>query len=92
MNLEEAKKKYNIDIPSDEVFYSKEYNEYFSNEGVKEINPELEKYRLFDDMYKKCFIVTFGEKKEKDESYSGRNAIILGGQTGAGKSRISKIM
>lgn len=92
MDLEDAIKKYSIAIPDEETFYSKQYQEYFFNKGNKTYDAELEKYRMFDEMYKKCFIVTFGEGKEKNESYCGRNAIVLGGQTGAGKSRISKII
>lgn len=92
ISLEEARNKYSISIPDEEVFYSEQYKQYFSNKDNKTYDAELEKYRMFDEMYKKCFIVTFGEKKENDESYCGKRAIVLGGQTGAGKSRTSKII
>ena len=83
MNLEEAKQKYMIDVPTDEIFYSKEYINYFNGEN-KKINLDLEKFRKFQEMYVKSFIVTFGEHKEF--SVRDRIAIVLGGQTGAGKS------
>ena len=83
MNLEEAKQKYMIDVPSDEIFYSNEYINYFNKEN-RTLNPDLEKFRNFQEMYVKSFIVTFGEHKEF--STHDRIAIVLGGQTGAGKS------
>lgn len=87
MNLEEAKRKYAIAIPTEEVFYSKAYNDYFSNSCDNNyINEELEKYRKFNEMYKKSFIVTFGERQKDNKEYKGRLAVILGGQTGAGKT------
>ena len=87
MNLDEAIKKYKIDVPSDEVFYSETYKEYFQ-EDSKEYNLELEKYRPFDEMYKKSFLVTFGEKIDKNMGNANRVAVILGGQSGAGKTSL----
>lgn len=85
MELEEAREKYKIDVPTDEIFYSKEYKDFFL--GNKDaIDENLERYREFDEMYKKSFIATFGENAFNDPKYKGRLAVVLGGQTGAGKT------
>lgn len=85
MNLEEARKKYTIDVPSDDIFYSQRYKEYFSKNASKR-DEELERYREFEEMYKKSFLVTFGGHIEKNIKNNNRTAVILGGQTGAGKT------
>lgn len=84
MTLEEAKKKYSIDVPSDEMFYSKEYQEYFAGKTTT-VNLTYEKYRCFQEIYKKSFLVTFGGNIQ-NKSNAERLAIVLGGQTGAGKT------
>lgn len=86
MELEEALKKYSINVPDDETFYSKEYQEYFRGNKKEGTDTDLERFREFDQMYKKSFLVTFGESQEKTIKDSDRRAVVLGGQTGAGKS------
>ena len=86
MELEEALRKYNLEVPTDQVFYSEEYQKYFNGNMGENINPELEKYREFDKMYKKSFLVTFAGGEEQKNKNRQRKAIILGGQAGAGKS------
>ena len=85
MYLEEARKKYAIDVPSDDIFYSQEYKIYFSK-STSETNEDLERYRKFEEMYKKSFLVTFGGYTEKNIKTNNRTAVVLGGQTGAGKT------
>lgn len=85
MNLEEARKKYTIDVPSDDIFYSQKYKEYF-NKNTSKRDEKLERYREFEEMYKKSFLVTFGGHIEKNIKNNNRTAVILGGQTGAGKT------
>ena len=87
MDLNEAIEKYKIDVPNDEVFYSEKYKEYFK-ENSKEYDLEFEKYRPFDEMYKKSFLVTFGEKIDKNMGNANRVAVVLGGQSGAGKTSL----
>lgn len=84
MELQEALKKYSIEIPSDEVFYSDEYQRYFNGEDKE--NTQMEKYKDFDQMYKKSFLVTFSGGEKESKKNTQRKAIVLGGQTGAGKS------
>lgn len=85
MNIEEAKKEYGILIPSDKEFYSEEYIEYFKN---NEKNGVFEKYREFQEMFNKCFLTTFFYSNTDDLSVADRKAVVLGGQTGAGKSAL----
>ena len=86
MNLEEAIKEYKIDIPSDEIFYSEEYKKYFSKDNSG-INPEFEKYRDFQEMYNKSFLLTFRDTIEESTNRE-RLAVVLGGQAGAGKTNL----
>lgn len=86
MKLEEAIKKYSIIVPSDEIFYSDEYREYFNGGKKKDTNEEMEQYRAFDQMFKKSFIVTFSGGEEEIAKNRQKRAFVLGGQTGAGKS------
>lgn len=86
MNLEEAIKEYKIDIPSDEIFYSEEYKKYFSKNN-SDVDPNFEKYRDFEEMYKKSFLLTFREDIE-EKSDRDRLAVVLGGQAGAGKTNL----
>ena len=92
MNLEEAIKEYAIDIPTDEEFYNKEYQEYFKS---NKRNGEFEKYRAFQEMYAKSFYATFYtpdfESYGKSLSTTNSEAVVLGGQAGAGKSSLSHI-
>lgn len=88
MELEEALKKYSIDVPSNEIFYSEEYKKYFTHDSKIKGNAELERYRAFDQMYKKSFLVTFAGGEEAITRNKQRRAIVLGGQTGAGKSEL----
>lgn len=86
MKLEEAIKKYSIIVPSDEIFYSDEYREYFNGAKKKDTNEEMEQYRAFDQMFKKSFIVTFSGGEKEIAKNRQKRAFVLGGQTGAGKS------
>ncbi len=74
MNLEEAMKKYGIPIPEDTENYDKEI------------------YKKFDNMYLRSFYNTFySEENDKADSSNGdriKTAVVLGGQTGAGKSSL----
>ena len=74
MNLEEAMKKYGIPIPEDTENYDKEV------------------YKKFDNMYLRSFYNTFySEENDKMDSSDGsgtKTAVVLGGQTGAGKSSL----
>ena len=74
MNLEEAMKKYGIPIPEDTENYDKEI------------------YKKFDNMYLRSFYNTFySEGNDKEDSRNGdriKTAVVLGGQTGAGKSSL----
>lgn len=85
MELEEALKKYAINVPTDAEFYSEEYQMYFK-EGQK--NGKFEKYRQFQNMYNKSFYTTFYNKGTKGLSVANSKAVVLGGQTGAGKSSL----
>ena len=87
MNLEEAKKEYGICVPSEDVFYSNEYKEYFRNKP-EIINPNFEIYREFDEIYKKSFLLTFGNNIEQTKNRK-RKAVVLGGQAGAGKANLA---
>ena len=88
MELEEAIKKYGISVPSDKEFYSKEYKEYFK--GKRNQDKEFfEIYRPFQEMYTKSFYTTFYQEQDKNElSVENSEAVVLGGQTGAGKSAL----
>ncbi len=74
MKLEEAMEKYGISIPEDTENYDKEA------------------YKKFDNMYLESFYSTFYSRENgKAESNSGsdtKTAVVLGGQTGAGKSSL----
>lgn len=85
---DEAYAKYKVDIPPAEVFYSKEYQEYFSGSVPTKINPELEKYRAFQNIFVKSLYSTFANPAEGTKANS-KNAVILGGQAGAGKTSLS---
>ncbi|MBR3255080.1 MAG: zeta toxin family protein [Clostridia bacterium] len=86
MKLEEALEKYRIPIPIDSEFYSEKYINYFKNKN-SEIDQQLERFRPFQEMYIKSFYATF-YKSEENKKLSDKNAkaVVLGGQTGAGKS------
>ena len=92
MKLEEAIKEYAIAVPTDEEFYSMEYQEYFKNSKK---NGKFEKYRNFQEMYTKSFYATFYtqdcENGGKKLSIRDSEAVVLGGQAGAGKSSLSHV-
>lgn len=94
MDLKEALSKYSIDVPSDEEFYSKEYQEYFSKRNL-EYEEKFKKYEAFHEMYTKSFYTTFYiPRKQQDEkplSIADSKAVVLGGQTGAGKSGLVSV-
>lgn len=92
MNLQEALDKYSIAVPTDEEFYSKEYNEYFS-EGNPEYRERFEKYRDFNEMYAKSFYITFysSNQNKGDRTINNSHAVVLGGQAGAGKSSLVSV-
>jgi hypothetical protein len=87
-NYEEAYAKYKVDVPPAEVFYSKEYQDYFKITNPKVINPELEKYRRFHEIYIESLYQTFHVDGNARRT-STRNAVVLGGQAGAGKTALS---
>ena len=92
MNLDEAVKKYGISVPSDAEFYSEDYVDYFENKKVtKELSEKFSKYEDFQRMYVKSFYVTFYAPQrdllKNKKSIADFEAVILGGQAGAGKSR-----
>ena len=95
MNYEEAIKKFGIAVPSDDVFYSPKYIEYFRknkerNENSEDFDEELEEFRDFQKMYEKAIKLTFFvSDKNKGNSSLDRIAVVLGGQAGAGKSSIA---
>ena len=89
---EEAYEKYGIAVPPAEVFYSKEYINYFSTFAPEFINPEFEKYRQFQQMYLMAQYITFTKPFQAVPSLvnsSTREAVVLGGQAGAGKTALS---
>lgn len=74
MTLEEAMQKFGIPIPENIYDYDKE------------------KYHKFDNMYLQCFYSTFytTSKNGTMDNTSGKKvAVVLGGQTGAGKGSLS---
>ena len=88
MNLEEAIEKYGIAVPSDEEFYSEEYRAYF--EGKRPQGKEhFERYRQFQEIYTKSFYVTFKQNQDEEGlSTADSQAVVLGGQAGAGKTAL----
>ena len=96
MKLEEAIKKYKINVPTDEEFYSEEYRKYFE-ENVKneELKIKYGKYEEFHKMYIESFYVTFyrAQRKfnSKNKSIANSEAVILGGQVGAGKGGLVSV-
>ena len=73
MTLEEAMNKYGIPIP----------------ENIYEYDKEI--YREFDVMYLQSFYNTFYSKENitaQPHDYRNKVAVVLGGQTGAGKSSL----
>ena len=87
MNLNDAINKYGILVPSDEEFYSEEYIAYFKGERPQD-KERFERYRAFQEMYTKSFFATFTQKKRDGVSIANSEAVVLGGQTGAGKSAL----
>lgn len=94
--LNKAKLLYGIDVPSDEVFYSEEYQEYFGlskqdERKSKTIVSHLEKYRDFNTMYLKCMYVTvkktLDDAEKRGLTVTNSEAVVFGGQAGAGKTR-----
>jgi len=89
---EEAYEKYGIAVPPPEVFYSQEYINYFSTFAPETINPEMEQYRQFHEMYIVAQYITFTKPFQATPSLvksSSREAVVLGGQAGAGKTALS---
>lgn len=85
MDIEEARKKFGISVPSDREFYSDEYIEYFRENKT---GGEFEKYRQFQEMFNKSFITTFFNRNTEGRTIADRKAVVLGGQAGAGKSSL----
>lgn len=89
---EEAFEKYGIAVPPPELFYSKEYISYFSTFAPEVVDPELEKYRQFQEMYIVAQYITFTKPFQANPyqvNSSSREAVVLGGQAGAGKTALS---
>ena len=90
MDLESAVQKYRIAVPTDAEFYSQEYKDYFDPSVEPEYNERLEKFRPFQEMYYRSFVATFHEGMERNGlSDNDSRAVVLGGQTGAGKTGLS---
>ncbi|MBR1653493.1 MAG: hypothetical protein IJ690_00850 [Clostridia bacterium] len=92
MKIEEAIEKYGIKIPSDEEFYSEGYRKYFEEKvKTKELEEKYGKYEEFQMMYIKSFYITFHkaqrELQKEKKSIANSEAVVLGGQAGAGKGR-----
>lgn len=94
MELEEAIEKYGIKVPTDAEFYSEDYNDYFAN-GIrtKELIERFSKYEEFQNMYLKSFYITFHkahkEIQDNRKSIANSEAVVLGGQAGAGKGGLA---
>ena len=94
MNMDEAIGKYGIHVPTDLEFYSQEYKDFFEKRRRSpELTEKFSKYEEFNKMYIKSFYATFYSsqrdlQKEKI-TIANSEAVILGGQAGAGKSRTS---
>ena len=90
MKLEEAIEKYGIKVPTYAEFYSEDYNDYFAK-GIrtKELSERFSKYEEFHTMYLRSFYITFHkahkEIQKKRKSIANSEAVVLGGQAGAGK-------
>lgn len=96
MNLEEAVEKYGIHVPTDEEFYSKGYMDYFNrNVKAEGLRKKFEKYSEFNIMYKKSEYATFhkyiNEIINNSDSLVNYEAVVLGGQAGAGKGSLSSL-
>ena len=94
MNLEEAIEKYGIKVPTDAEFYSEGYDDYFAkNKRTEELSEKFSKYEEFHNMYLKSFYITFHkahkEIQNKKRSIANSEAVVLGGQAGAGKGGLA---
>lgn len=94
MDIEEAKIRYGIKVPTANEFYSEEYKEFFKN--GKNDESAIEKYghySEFEEMYQKSAYITFRKIIDNDSntqklSLRDSKAVVLGGQAGAGKSSL----
>ena len=96
MNLEEAIERYGIKVPTDAEFYSEDYNDYFAkNKRTEELTERFSKYEEFHIMYLKSFYITFHkvhkETQQERRTIANSEAVVLGGQAGAGKGGLTVI-
>ena len=85
---DEALAKYKVEIPPPEVFFSEVYQIYFKEAVPAKVNPELEVFRQFQEIYVQSLYQTF-HKSDNSSVANTRNAVVLGGQAGAGKTSLS---
>lgn len=85
---DEALAKYKVEIPPPEVFYSEVYQIYFKEAVPTKVNPEFEVFRRFQEIYVQSLYQTF-HKSDNSSIANTRNAVVLGGQAGAGKTSLS---